>query len=62
MREAVQVGGDALGEAVGLAPDVRDDDRNDRPPELLDLSPPLFVTEHLVPSRMPIDAFVFGGN
>src|SRR6516165_9387921 len=54
------MGGNAFGEAVGFASDVMDDYRNDRPPKLLDLAPPSFVTKHFAPPRMPVDAFVFG--
>lgn len=57
---AVEVAGDAGRQAAGFASDIVDDNRDNRPPELLELGPACLVAQHLRRSRVPLDAFVFG--
>jgi hypothetical protein len=51
--------GDPCCQAGRFPPDVVDHDRNERPTQLLDFSPPCFVSKHLVATRM---ALVFGSH
>ncbi len=53
---------DSLHETAGLASDVIDDNRDDRPPEVLDLGPAGLVPQHFHSSGVPVDAVVFGGQ
>ena len=57
--KTVQVASDSVGETIGFASHVVDDDGNNRPTKFLDPAPPCFVPEHFTSPHMPVDAFVF---